>query len=137
MDFLPGIEGLEGEEGVPMDLKNSPVAEPAVEGVAESGMSEILVAESKRRCRRMSSSICCKVRRRSLNFSALALFQREKRSSVGGRWCWGGEGFRCGAKMGNGMGSFSAIFGKRERSSRERHLERRVAVWARRATQRR
>lgn len=49
-------------------------------------MMAILVAESKRRYRRISSSISCWARWRWLNFSALALFQRENLISVGGRW---------------------------------------------------
>ena len=72
----------------------------------------ILVAESKRRSRRISSSICWRDLRRSLNLWALALFHRAKRSSEEGRWWVGlriGFGFRTGAEMGNCMGNFSAI----------------------------
>lgn len=109
-DFLPGIEGRDGDEGVPMDLNAvsaSEVEESATETVA------ILVAESKRRSRRKSSSISCWARRRWLNFSALALFHRANRTSVGGRVCiglWAGFGFTGGAKIGHEVGKFSAIF---------------------------
>lgn len=67
----------------------------------------ILVAASKRRSRRISSSISCWERRCSLNFSALALFQREKRSSVddGLGVCGCGENI----VRGGGGGSLSAI----------------------------
>ena len=71
------------------------------------------MTELKRRSRRISSSISFCARRRSSNFSALALFQRENRSSVGGRWFGGfrfGYGVGSGgAKIGNGIGNFSAI----------------------------
>lgn len=113
LDFFPGIEGFEGREGVPMDL-NVSLFEVVVELAAVSPLLAILVAESKRRSRRISSSISFWACRRSLNLSALALFQRENRTSVGGR-CWDrfefGFGFRNGARNGNGMGHFSAILG--------------------------
>lgn len=104
LDFLPGIEGEDGEEGVPMDLNVS--VSFRVEVVAVSGMLAIREAESKRRTRRMSSSISFWARRRASNFSALALYQRENRTSVGGRWC---DGFGGGAEIGKGMANFSAI----------------------------
>lgn len=74
--------------------------------VAFSGMLAIREAESKRRTRRMSSSISFWARRRASNFSAFALFQRENRTSAGGRWC---DGFGGGAEIGKGMANFSAI----------------------------
>ncbi|KAM1218106.1 hypothetical protein PS1_045736 [Malus domestica] len=46
----------------------------------------ILVADSNRRSRRISSSISCWALRRWLNISALALFHRANRTSVGGRF---------------------------------------------------
>lgn len=107
LDFLPGIEGLDGSEGVPMDLNVSLVVV-----VSESETVAILVAESKRRSRRISSSISCWARRRWLNFSALALFHRANRTSVGGRFwsgLWVGFGFSGGAKIGQEVGKFSAI----------------------------
>ena len=55
LEDFPGIEGFEGEEGVPVDLK-VPAAEASLE-VSASSISAILVAESKRRSRRISSSI--------------------------------------------------------------------------------
>ena len=65
----------------------------------------IRLAELKRRWRRISSSISFCARRRSSNFSALALFQRENLTSVDGRCFSGG-----GAKIGNRrIGHFSAI----------------------------
>lgn len=106
LDFLPGIEGEEGEEGVPMDLNVSVSFLVVVVAVAVSGMLAIREAESKRRTRRMSSSISFWARRRASNFSALALFQRENRTSMGGRWC---DGFGGGAEIGKGMANFSAI----------------------------
>lgn len=53
LDFLPGIEGLEGSDGVPTDL-NVPLL---FEVVAASSTLAILVAASKRRSRRIASSI--------------------------------------------------------------------------------
>lgn len=54
----------------------------------------------KRRVRHVSSSISWSVRRRRLNLSALALFQREKRSSVEER-SRVGFGLTGGENMGN------------------------------------
>lgn len=85
-DFLPGIEGLEGEDGDPVDLKVVPVEDEGVAASAESCICAILVADSKRRSRRISSSISCWARRRSLKRSALALFHREKRITDGDWW---------------------------------------------------
>lgn len=101
---------------------------------AGSSTWAILVAELKRRSRRISSSISCWALRRSLNRSALALFHREKRTSVGGRceaaFELGEEpGFSDGgAKMGNGRANFSAILlgrgegGGESSSEREQRL---------------
>lgn len=99
MDFFPGIEEREGVEGVPVDLKVVVVA------VAESGVLAMLWADSKRRWRRRSSSICCWVRRWRRNFSALGLFHLEKRISVVVVVVVVG----IGAKIGNGNTVFNAI----------------------------
>lgn len=115
LDFLPGIDGLEGDDGVPADLNT--VSEAAAAD-ADSSIWAILAIELNRRSRRMSSSISSCALRRSLNSAALALFHREKRISVGGRCrvvvrCGGGEGLPfgdSGANIGNGIANFSAIF---------------------------
>lgn len=51
MDFLPGIEGREGAEGVPVDLKGGGV-------VLVDRRLAILPADSKRLWKRSSSSVC-------------------------------------------------------------------------------
>lgn len=89
---LPGMEGREGVDGVPVDLKVSVVAVVVV-------VVMILSAELKRLRRRSSSSISCWVRSWRMNFWALALFHRENRTSVAGRWWWW-VGFG-GANIGN------------------------------------
>lgn len=53
LDFLPGIEGREGDEGVPLDLYTMSFI--ALESL--SLIWAIFVADSKRRWRRISSSI--------------------------------------------------------------------------------
>lgn len=108
-EALPRIEGEEGEEGVPGDLYSGggdDVKEGTV--LTDSDGSAILVADWKRRWRRMSSSICFCWRWRRRKGSALALFQRENRISVGV------EERRCGVKTfgekrGKGTVGLSAI----------------------------
>lgn len=96
-DF-PGIEGRDGEDGVPIDLKVVVAVPPVEVVVALSLMLAIFEAESKRFSRRISSSISFRERLWWLNLSAFALFQREKRISVAGRLLWDGHG---GGKIGN------------------------------------
>ena len=110
------MEGAEGAEGVPMDLKVS-TEEVVVgeEGRPSSVSLTILVIELKRRSRRISYSICSCSRRRWLNFSAFALFHRENRTSLAGRGWLGfefGLGSSRGAKRGNRVGSFRAMAAK-------------------------
>lgn len=99
-EAFPGMEGREGEEGVPRDLKSGVVGF-SEETVEESNLSAMLATDWYLRSRRISSSISFWVRFVTSNFSALALFQREKRISVVGR-------------EGEGEGDFGENMDKRE-----------------------